>query len=57
MAKFSMGKFSYALILPIAAALIAGCSSAPNRYGKGNDHEVVHPEDEAEKDRSEEAER
>lgn len=43
-----MSRLSPALALLLAAALIGACSSAPTRYGKGNDHEPVHPEDQAE---------
>jgi hypothetical protein len=53
-----MSRLSHALIMLVAAALIAGCGSAPTRYGKGNDHEVVHPEeDQAEEDQAEDEER
>jgi len=34
--------FSKALLCACAGALIAGCSSAPYRTGKGNDHQVSY---------------
>lgn len=52
-----MSRLSLALIMLVAAALTAACSSAPTRYGKGNDHEPVHPEDQAEEGQEEGAER
>jgi hypothetical protein len=51
-----MDLLSRALIVLAAAALAAGCGSAPTRYGKGNDHEIVHPEEETDDDRAEETE-
>jgi len=34
--------FSKVLMCACAGALIAGCSSAPYRSGKGNDHQVTY---------------
>src|SRR5262245_61795461 len=34
--------FSKVLMCACAGALIAGCSSAPYRSGKGNDHQVMY---------------
>lgn len=37
-----MNMLSKVLICACAGALIAGCSSAPHRSGKGNDHLVMY---------------
>jgi hypothetical protein len=38
----AMNILSKVLMCICAGALVAGCSSAPYRTGKGNDHEVVY---------------
>jgi hypothetical protein len=38
----AMKIFSKALVVACAGALIAGCTSAPYRSGKGNDHQAMY---------------
>ena len=37
-----MGHLSRLLVVAAAGALIAGCATPEQRYGKGNDHEVAN---------------
>jgi hypothetical protein len=37
-----MSKLSRVLVVAAAGALIVGCGTSDQRYGKGNDHEVAN---------------